>query len=86
MAGRGHPWSEEDVARIVGLYRAGISTKEIARRFETTPAAIRKLTWRKAAYRTLTRTHGKQPKTLRASGADNNVSAFLGNVEQPAEE
>lgn len=85
--GRGYLWSEEDVARITGMYRAGISVKEIARRFDTTPAAIRKLTHRKAAYRTLTRKMGKVPygKTTRTVDQGDNVSALFGNAESEAE-
>lgn len=85
--GRGYPWSEEDVARITGMYRAGISTKEIARRFDTTPAAIRKLTRRKAAYRTLTRKVGPPVygKTTRTVDEGDNISELFGNVEHPAE-
>lgn len=48
-------WPEEDVARIVGMYRAGVPMRDIARRFNTTPGAIKQLMQRKGAHRTLTR-------------------------------
>ena len=53
--GKANPWPEEDVARIAGMYRAGVPTKDIARRFNTTPGAIKQLMQRKGAHRTLTR-------------------------------
>jgi transposase-like protein len=48
-------WETEDAARIVGMYRAGVSIKDIARRFGTTTGAVTQLMRRKGAYRTLTR-------------------------------
>lgn len=86
--GRGFPWSEEDAARIVGLYRAGVATKEIARRFNTTPSAIRALVSRKHAYRTLTRKTGASAyaRIKRTLDECDNLTAMFGNVEQPAGE
>jgi len=48
-------WAPEDAARIIGMYRAGVPIKDIARRFGTTPGAVKQLMRRKGAYRTLTR-------------------------------
>lgn len=48
-------WVAEDAARIVGMYRAGVPIKDIARRFGVTAGAITQLMRRKGAYRTLTR-------------------------------
>lgn len=85
--GRWHPWTEEDVARIAGMYRAGISTKEIARRLDTTISAVRALANRKKAYRTLTRKmgHAAYAKTTRTVDAGDNTSALFGNAESEAE-
>lgn len=85
--GNGNPWPEEDVARITGMYRAGISTKEIARRFDTTPNAISLLMGRKGAYRTLTRKGGPMfhAKTKYALDTRDHASPFLGNAEREAE-
>jgi transposase-like protein len=85
--GNGNPWPEEDVARIAGMYRAGIPIKEIARRFDTTPNAIHQLMGRKKAYRTLTRKGGPvfHAKTTRTPDAGDNVSALFGNAESEAE-
>lgn len=85
--GNGNPWPEEDVARIAGMYRAGMPIKEIARRFDTTPNAIHQLMGRKKAYRTLTRKGGPRfdAKTKHALDNRDDASAFLGNVEREAE-
>jgi transposase-like protein len=85
--GNGNPWPEEDIARIAGMYRAGIPIKEIARRFDTTPNAIHQLMGRKKAYRTLTRKVGKAAygKTTRTVDQGDNVSALFGNAESEAE-
>ena len=85
--GNGNPWPEEDVARIAGMYRAGIPIKDIARRFDTTPNAIHQLMGRKGAYRTLTRKGGPMfhAKTKHALDNRDHASAFLGNAKQEAE-
>lgn len=84
--GNGNPWPAEDVARIAGMYRAGVPTKDIARRFNTTPNAIKLLMGRKKAYRTLTRKVGPVfARTTRTADAEDNTSALLGNVEREAE-
>ncbi len=85
--GNGNPWPEEDVARIAGMYRAGMPIKEIARRFDTTPNAIHLLMGRKKAYRTLTRKSGPvfQRRTTRTADGGDNTSALFGNVESEAE-
>lgn len=82
------PWPEEDVARINGMYRAGISTKEIARRFDTTTSAILNLVQRKGAYRTLTRKMGRAAyaKTTRTVDTADNVSEMFGNIDRQADD
>jgi transposase-like protein len=80
-------WEAEDAARIVGMYRAGVSIKDIARRFGTTTGAVTQLMRRKGAYRTLTRKVGKPlyAKTTRTVDVGDNISELFGNVERPAE-
>lgn len=85
--GKANPWPAEDLARIAGMYRAGVSAKEIARRFGTTPGAIKQLMARKGTYRTLTRKAGRlvPPRTTRTVDTGDNISALLGNIEREAE-
>lgn len=84
---KANPWPAEDLARIAGMYRAGVPTKEIAHRFGTTPSAIKQLMVRRGAYRTLTRKVGHlvQPRTTRTIDTGDNVSALFGNIEREAE-
>jgi len=53
-------FSEEDLSRMVGMKRAGISTTEIARRFNTTKSRVRRATLKLGAYTNLNHQPGRQ--------------------------
>lgn len=83
---KANPWTEEEIVQIAGMYRAGVSSKDIVRRFDTTPAALKELMGSRGIYRTLNRrpvSPDKRKRTL--TNARDNASEWLGNREQPAE-
>ena len=55
---KAEPWTDEEAATAVGMYRARLPVALIARRLSKSESAVRSFVRRKHAYRSLTREMG----------------------------